>query len=38
MDDEADRKRKVRRSALLLAGFALIVYVGFIIAYINRGA
>jgi hypothetical protein len=35
--DEVDRKRKVRRSAWLLAGFALVVYVGFIIAYVNRG-
>jgi hypothetical protein len=35
--DDGDRKRRIRRSAWLLAGFAMVVYVGFIIAYVNRG-
>ena len=35
--DEAARRRRVRNGALRLALFALVVYVGFIIAFVNRG-
>ncbi len=34
--DEAARRRRVRNTALKLAAFAVVVYVGFIIAFINR--
>ncbi len=34
--EEAARRRRIRNTALRLALFALVVYVGFIIAFINR--
>lgn len=34
--DEAARRRRIRNTALRLAVFALVVYVGFIIAFIHR--
>jgi hypothetical protein len=36
MQDVADRRRRARNTALRLAAFAAVVYVGFIIAFINR--
>jgi len=35
-DEVAARRKRVRATALKLALFALVVYVGFIIAFINR--
>ncbi len=35
-DEVAARRRRVRSTALLLALFAFVIYVGFIIAFINR--
>ena len=37
MDDVAERQRRVRNTTLRLALFALAVYVGFIVLYLNRG-
>jgi hypothetical protein len=34
--DEAARRRRIRGTALGLGLFAIVVYVGFIIAFINR--
>jgi hypothetical protein len=34
--DEAARRRRIRNTALRLTLFAIVVYVGFIIAFINR--
>ena len=34
--EEAARRRRIRKTALRLALFALVVYVGFIIAFVNR--
>jgi hypothetical protein len=34
--DEAARRRRIRNTALRLALFAVLVYVGFIVAFINR--
>ncbi len=34
--DEAARRRRIRNLTLRLALFALVVYVGFIIAFVNR--
>ena len=36
--DVADRRRRVRNTALRLALFAFAVYIAFIIAFANRGA
>ena len=33
---EAERRRRIRRNALLLTGFAVLVYVGFIVTFIHR--
>jgi hypothetical protein len=33
--DEAERRRRIRKSALLLALFAVVVYVGFIVAFVS---
>jgi hypothetical protein len=38
MPDEADRRRRVRNTALGLALFAFAVYIIFIVAFANRGA
>jgi hypothetical protein len=35
-EEAAARRKRVRSTALKLAAFALVVYVGFIIAFINR--
>jgi uncharacterized membrane protein (DUF485 family) len=35
-EEMAARRRRVRNTALRLALFALVVYVGFIVAFINR--
>jgi hypothetical protein len=35
-EEVAARRRRVRSGALKLGAFALLVYVGFIIAFINR--
>lgn len=35
-EDIAARRRRARTTALWLAVFALVVYIGFIIAFINR--
>jgi hypothetical protein len=32
---EPDRRRRIRRTALLLSGFALLVYVGFIVIFVS---
>lgn len=34
--EEAARRRRIRNTALRLTLFAVVVYVGFIIAFINR--
>ncbi len=34
--DEAARRRRIRNTALRLTLFAVVVYVGFLIAFINR--
>jgi hypothetical protein len=34
--EEAARRRRIRNTALRLTLFAIVVYVGFIIAFINR--
>jgi len=34
--DDAARRRRIRNTALRLALFAIVVYVGFIIAFVNR--
>jgi len=34
--DEAARRRRIRNTALRLALFAIVEYVGFIIAFVNR--
>ena len=34
--DEADQKRKIRRSALIFAGIAIAFYVGFILVGVLR--
>ncbi|MET0282426.1 MAG: hypothetical protein ABW278_15065 [Steroidobacteraceae bacterium] len=37
MDDEATaRRRKLHATAWRLAAFAFVVYIGFIVAFINR--
>ncbi len=38
MDDPADRQRKVRRTALWLALFALALYGGFIVMSVTRAS
>ncbi len=38
MTDDADRRHRTRKLALRLALFAFVVYVVFIVAFINRGA
>lgn len=38
LQDEAVRRRKARNTALYLAAFAMVVYVVFIVAFMNRGA
>jgi hypothetical protein len=35
-EEAVARRRRVRNTALRLALFALVVYVGFIVAFINR--
>jgi hypothetical protein len=35
-EDAAARRRRVRNTALKLAAFAVVVYVAFIVAFINR--
>jgi len=35
-DQEAARRRRIRNGALRLALFAMVVYVGFIVAFVNR--
>jgi hypothetical protein len=35
-EEAATRRRRVRNTALRLALFAVVVYVGFIVAFINR--
>jgi hypothetical protein len=30
-----ERRRRIRRNALLLTGFALVIYFGFIVAFIH---
>ncbi len=35
-DEIAARRRRVRNTALRLAAFAVVVYVAFIVAFINR--
>jgi hypothetical protein len=35
-DEAAARRRRVRNTALKLAAFAVVVYVAFIVAFINR--
>lgn len=37
MADDADRQKRVKRSALLLGAVALAFYVGFIIMSVMRG-
>ena len=32
---EAERRRRIRRNALLLTGFAVLIYVGFIVTFIH---
>jgi fucose permease len=34
--DEATRRRRIRNTALRLTLFAILVYVGFIVAFVNR--
>lgn len=34
--DEADQKRRIRRTALIFAGIAIAFYVGFILAGVLR--
>ena len=36
--DEVTRRRRIRNTALRLTLFAVVVYVGFIIAFMNRHA
>jgi hypothetical protein len=36
MDDAVERRRRVRKTAILLGLFALAVYIGFIIISIKR--
>jgi hypothetical protein len=38
MQVEADRRRRVRNTALRLALVAFAVYILFIVAFVNRGA
>jgi len=35
-DQEAARRRRARNGALRLGLFALVVYIGFIVAFVNR--
>jgi hypothetical protein len=35
-EELAARRRRVRNTALRLTAFAVVVYVGFIVAFINR--
>jgi hypothetical protein len=35
-DEAAAQRRRVRNTALRLAAFAVVVYVAFIVAFINR--
>ncbi len=35
-EESAARRRRVRNTALRLAAFAVVVYIGFIVAFINR--
>jgi hypothetical protein len=37
MHQDPERRRRIRRNVLLLVLFAVAVYVGFIVAFINRG-
>ena len=32
---EPERRRRIRRNALLLTAFAVVVYIGFIVAFVN---
>ncbi|MEJ0098999.1 MAG: hypothetical protein WDO12_04370 [Pseudomonadota bacterium] len=32
---EPDRRRRVRRNALLLTAFAVAIYIGFIVAFVH---
>ena len=34
--EAAERRRRVRKTALWLTAFAVLVYFGFIVAFINR--
>jgi hypothetical protein len=34
-EQQAERRRRIRRSALLLTAFAVLVYVGFIVSFIH---
>ena len=33
--DEAERRRRIRKGALLLTLFAVLIYVGFIVAFVT---
>jgi len=35
MQDDTARRRRIRRNALLLTAFALLVYFGFIVAFVH---
>jgi len=34
-EQQTERRRRIRRSALLLTAFAVLVYVGFIVSFIH---
>jgi len=34
-EQQAERRRRVRRNALLLTAFAVLIYVGFIVSFIR---
>ena len=35
IEQQAERRRRIRRNALLLTAFAVMVYVGFIVSFIH---
>jgi hypothetical protein len=36
MQNDPERRRRIRRNVLLLSLFVVVVYVGFIVAFVNR--
>jgi hypothetical protein len=34
-EQQAERRRRIRRNALLLTAFAVLVYVGFIVSFVH---